>query len=126
MEHATSISFDPQDGRFIPDQNFFDFFKMEDENRRNDFKKRTEIAQRAISIILCDRLEQSCSMKNTDPYLVYKIGKNIGKGAFGTVFKVKRHADGKCFALKYTSPKDMIERRNVLNECSLIMHLNCE
>lgn len=52
--------------------------------------------------------------------------RKIGKGAFGSVFQVRRNSDGIEFALKFTNPKSDIERQEIINECSLIQHLNCD
>ena len=39
---------------------------------------------------------------------------------------VWRKSDGKDFAMKFTNPKNGMERQDVINECSLIKHLNCD
>lgn len=49
LEHTASVSFNPQDGRFIFDQSFFEIVQMED-NARQEFQKRTADAERAISL----------------------------------------------------------------------------
>ena len=43
------MSFNPQDGRFIFDQSFFEIVQMEDQARQ-EFHKRTAVAERAISL----------------------------------------------------------------------------
>ena len=49
LEHTASVSFNPEDGRFIYDQSFFDIVKMEDQARQ-EFLQRTAVAERAISL----------------------------------------------------------------------------
>lgn len=49
LEHTASVSFNPQDGRFIFDQSFFEIVQMEDQARQ-EFHKRTAVAERAISL----------------------------------------------------------------------------
>ena len=50
----------------------------------------------------------------------------LGQGAFGQIYKVLNHEDKKHYALKFTRPKNDAERQDVINECSLIKHLDCE
>ena len=50
----------------------------------------------------------------------------IGQGGFGEVFKVKRKVDGKYFAMKYVKEVENAEKQAVINEASLIAHLNSE
>ena len=61
-----------------------------------------------------------------DPSELYKITARLGRGAFGAVFKAVRKTDQKTFALKFTNPRDSNERRAILSECSLMMHLNSD
>ena len=49
-------------------------------------------------------VKQACQIKKDDPAKYYKALKKIGKGSFGTIFKVKRLSDGRKFALKRTDP----------------------
>lgn len=49
LEHTASVSFNPQDGRFIFDQSFFEIVQMEDQARQ-EFHARTAVAERAISL----------------------------------------------------------------------------
>ena len=49
-------------------------------------------------------VKQACQIKKDDPAKYYKALKKIGKGSFGTIFKVKRLSDGRMFALKRTDP----------------------
>ena len=71
-------------------------------------------------------MNRACNIKQKDPSELFTIVERIGKGAFGAVFKTQRISDGKQFALKYTHPKNMVERQDVINECSLIKFLNCD
>ena len=41
---------------------------------------------------------------------MYKIIGKIGKGGYGTIFKVEHHEDKKLFALKFTNPQSVAER----------------
>ena len=71
-------------------------------------------------------VRDACEIKKENPALKYKIIGKIGKGGFGTIFKVVRHEDQQIFALKFTNPRNVSERQDVINECSLISYLNCE
>ena len=71
-------------------------------------------------------LQQACEVKTENPALIYKIVKQIGQGSFGTIFKVMHSKTMKHYALKYNKPKRRSERDEIINECSLIKHLNCE
>lgn len=71
-------------------------------------------------------LEEACPILKQNPALKYKIVGKVGKGGFGTIFKVQRIEDGQPFALKFTNPKDRAERQDVINECSLMAYLNCD
>ena len=55
---------------------------------------------------------------------MYTIKSKIGVGAFGQIFKVERNTDHAVFALKFTQPKNVAERQDVINEASVIKHLN--
>ena len=55
-------------------------------------------------------LTNVCQIQQTDPSQKYKIMKKLGQGAFGAVFQVKRLSDGIMLALKYTNPKNNVER----------------
>ena len=71
-------------------------------------------------------LTKVCPIKFENPALMYKIIGKIGKGGYGTIFRVERHTDKKNFALKFTNPRSNAERQDVINECSLISFLDCE
>jgi NIMA (never in mitosis gene a)-related kinase len=55
----------------------------------------------------------------------FEIGKELGKGAFGSVWIVKRKADGKSYAMKRVkiSQLDTRERENALNEVRILASL---
>ena len=55
----------------------------------------------------------------------FEILKELGKGAFGTVCKVKRKADGNIYAMKRVkiSQLNSKERENALNEVRILASL---
>lgn len=56
----------------------------------------------------------------------FEIGKELGKGAFGSVYIVKRKADGKVYAMKRVkiSQLNPKEKDNALNEVRILASLN--
>jgi len=71
-------------------------------------------------------IDQACEIKRENPASKFKILSKLGAGAFGTIYKVINYETNKHYALKYSKPKDPTERQDVINECSLIKHLDCE
>ena len=71
-------------------------------------------------------LQEACPIQSKNPALKFKIVGKVGRGGFGTIFKVNRIEDGQPFALKFTNPKDKAERQDVINECSLMAYLDCD
>ena len=56
----------------------------------------------------------------------FKIEQKVGKGSFGSVYRAKRLSDGRTYALKKVSIKDMPkkERLEAVNEIRLLASLN--
>src|SRR5690242_6781372 len=57
----------------------------------------------------------------------FEILQELGKGAFGTVYKVKRNLDGQLYALKKVPINRLTnkEKENTLNEIRILASLNC-
>ena len=64
---------------------------------------------------------QTCS-----PFSIYEKMEEIGQGAFGTVFKVKRKSDEKLFAMKIIQEISSKVKMDAINEAKLIKHLDSE
>lgn len=71
-------------------------------------------------------VSSAIQVQKSNPALVYKVLEVVGQGAFGEVFKVRRIADGKLFALKYVNGATNAEKQAVINEASLIAFLDSE
>merc|ERR1711907_236248 len=57
----------------------------------------------------------------------FKVEKCLGKGTYGTVFRVKRLSDGKLYAMKQVDIKKMTskERKAAVNEIRILASLSC-
>ena len=57
-----------------------------------------------------------------------QVQKALGKGSYGTVYRAKRHSDGKVYALKEADVGAMsaLERKDAVNEIRLMASIRHE
>jgi serine/threonine protein kinase len=64
----------------------------------------------------------TCTIREEDPALEYKILRRLAGGAVGTVFLSKRISDGKEFAIKRMAPKNKAQYEAIKGEIALMRH----
>lgn len=62
----------------------------------------------------------------SNPGEKFKIKGKIGTGGFSIIYACERLSDRKEFALKFSNPKSLAERKNLINEIKLLSFINSD